>query len=80
MSTITFDTHKFIRKLRDAGFEEKQAEAVADAFQEAQSESLPVTRDYLDSRLFGLENRMVKWGIGLALGQVAVIAALVKLL
>lgn len=80
MSTITFDTHKFIRKLRDAGFEEKQAEAVADAFQEAQSESLPVTRDYLDSRLFELENRMVKWGIGLALGQVAVIVALVKLL
>ncbi|MDD4904867.1 MAG: hypothetical protein PHD39_01735 [Methylobacter tundripaludum] len=63
-----------------AGFEEKQAEAVADAFQEAQSESLPVTRDYLDSRLFELENRMVKWGIGLALGQVAVIVALVKLL
>ncbi|MGZ5075485.1 MAG: DUF1640 domain-containing protein [Methylobacter sp.] len=80
MSTITFDTHKFIRKLRDAGFEEKQAEAVADAFQEAQSESLPVSRDYLDSRLFELENRMVKWSIGLALGQVAVIAALVKLL
>jgi len=80
MSTITFDMHKFIRKLRDAGFEEKQAEAVADAFQEAQLESLPVTRDYLDSRLFELENRMVKWGIGLALGQVAVIAALVKLL
>ncbi|MCX7094750.1 MAG: DUF1640 domain-containing protein [Methylobacter sp.] len=80
MTTITFDTHKFIRKLRDAGFEEKQAEAVADAFREAQSESLPVTRDYLDSRLFELEDRMVKWGIGLALGQVAVIAALVKLL
>jgi hypothetical protein len=80
MTTVTFDTHKFIRKLRDAGFEEKQAEAVADAFQEAQTDSLPVTRDYLDSRLFELENRMVKWGIGLALGQAAVIAALVKLL
>ena len=80
MSTITFDTHKFIRKLRDAGFEEKQAEAVADAFQEAQLESLPVTRDYLDARLFELENRLVKWGIGLALGQFAMIAALVKLL
>lgn len=64
MSTITFDTHKFIRKLRDAGFDEKQAEAVADAFQEAQSEVLPVTRDYLDARLFELENRPVKWGIG----------------
>lgn len=80
MATITFDTHKFIRRLRAAGFEEAQAEAVAEAFQEAQSESLPVTRDYLDARLFELENRLVKWGIGLALGQFAMIAALVKLL
>lgn len=49
MTTITFDTHKFIRRLRSAGFEEAQAEAVAEAFQEAQAESLPVTRDYLQT-------------------------------
>ena len=80
MATITFDTHKFIRRLRSAGFEEGQAEAVAEAFQEAQSDSLPVTRDYLDARLYELENRLVKWGIGLALGQFAMITALIKLL
>ena len=80
MATITFDTHKFIRRLRDAGFQEEQAEAVADAFKETQNEALPVTRDYLDSRLLELENRLVKWGIGLALGQFAMIAALMKLL
>jgi hypothetical protein len=80
MTAITFDTHKFIRKLREAGFEEKQAEAVAEAFQEAQSESQPVTRDYLDARLLELENRLVKWGIGLALGQAALITALVRML
>ena len=34
----------------------------------------------MDSRFLELENRLVKWAIGLALGQVAVIAALVKLL
>ena len=56
------------------------AEAVAEAFQEALAESLPVTRDYLDARLYEMENRMVKWGIGLALGQFAMIAALIKLL
>jgi hypothetical protein len=28
MRTITFDTHEFVTKLRDAGFDEKQAEAV----------------------------------------------------
>ncbi len=76
MTTIT----KFIRRLRSAGFEEAQAEAVAEAFQEAQAESLPVTRDYLDTRLYELESRLVKWGIGLALGQFAMIAALIKLL
>ena len=80
MTTIIFDTHKFIRRLRSAGCEEAQAEAVAEAFQEAQAESLPVTRDYLDTRLYELESRLVKWGIGLALGQFAMIAALIKLL
>jgi len=34
----------------------------------------------LNSRFLELENKLVKWGIGLALGQIAVIAALVKLL
>ena len=80
MSTITFDTHKFIRKLRDAGFEEAQAEAVADAFQEAQAESLPVTRDYLDSKLSELKVELIKWVTGALIAQAAVIATLVKLL
>ena len=26
MTAITFDTHRFVRKLKEAGFEEKQAE------------------------------------------------------
>ena len=106
---ITFDTHKFIRRLRDAGFAEPQAEAVAGAFREAQGETdtstkadvdnavLLLERDIkeaesllkrdiketelrLDAKLLEMENRLVKWGIGLALGQFALIAALVKLL
>jgi len=39
MGAITFDTHKFMPKLEEAGFEPKQAEAVADAFREAQGEA-----------------------------------------
>jgi len=51
MAAITFDTHKFIRKLRAAGFEEAQAEAVADAFSDAQGESdLATKRDISDLR------------------------------
>ena len=44
MTAITFDTHKFVRKLKDAGFEEKQAEAVADAFRDAQPETETVIK------------------------------------
>ncbi|MDP2098148.1 MAG: DUF1640 domain-containing protein [Methylobacter sp.] len=87
MATITFDTHKFISTLIEAGFEAKQAEAVSEAFKVAQSDTDVATkRDLrelelrLDSRFLELENKLVKWGIGLALGQVAVIAALVKIL
>lgn len=35
MATITFDTHKFIRTLKEAGIPERQAEAIAAAFREA---------------------------------------------
>ena len=34
----------------------------------------------LDSRFLELENKLIKWGIGLTLGQIVAIAALVKLL
>jgi hypothetical protein len=87
MSIITFDTHKFINTLIAGGFEAKQAEAVSEAFKTAQSDTdFASKRDlrelelHLDSRFLEMENRLVKWGIGLALGQIAVIAALVKIL
>lgn len=39
MTAITFDTHKFVRTLREAGFEEKQAEAVSEALKDVQVEA-----------------------------------------
>ena len=44
MATLTFDTHKFIRKLEAAGFDTKQAEAVAEAFKDAQGEAEVATK------------------------------------
>ena len=35
MSSITFDTHKFVRKLQEAGFDQKQAEGLTDAMRAA---------------------------------------------
>ncbi|MBF0173649.1 MAG: DUF1640 domain-containing protein [Magnetococcales bacterium] len=38
--TIAFDTLKFVRRLRDAGVEEKQAEAFSEALREVQDSQL----------------------------------------
>jgi hypothetical protein len=87
MATITFDTHKFVRKLREAGFEEKQAEAVADAFRDTQAETETATRHdlkelelTLKADMQAMEYRMtIKLG-GMMAASVAIVAALVKLL
>jgi hypothetical protein len=94
MTAITFDTHKFVRKLKDAGFEEKQAEGVADAFRDAQAETETATKhDLKELELFlktdmqmlrgemqAMEYRMtIKLG-GMMAVFVAIVAALVKLL
>lgn len=79
MTTITFDTLKFARTLKDAGIPDSQAEAFAAAFRDATSEEL-VTRDYLDARLEATKSDIIKWLAGLMIAQAALIAALVKLL
>jgi hypothetical protein len=48
MSALTFGTHKFVRTLRDAGFDEQQAEAVSIAFRDAITDSRLVTKGDLD--------------------------------
>lgn len=84
MSTIIFDTHKFIRRLESGGFTPEQAEAVAEAFKGVQEEQQLVTKEYLDYRLktdlAELKFDLIKWVTGALIAQAAVIAALVKLL
>ena len=79
MTSITFDTLKFVEQLEQAGLSRAQASAIAeaqkDAFSEALDSQLATSNDLLE-----MENRLIKWRLGLALGQIAIIAALVKLL
>ena len=44
MTTITFDTLKFVRTLKEAGIPERQAEAISEAFRVAQVETEPVVK------------------------------------
>lgn len=82
MSTTTFDTHAFVKRLKDAGFTEVQAEAVSTAHREALAESLETqisTKadfmrleariDLLDTKFTG-EFTLVKWMLGILLGGV----------
>lgn len=74
MSTITFDTQLFVSRLRAAGFDEAQAEAVIRALVDAQDKL--VTREHFDARLTQLETRidgdtkLTRWMLSLLLGGV----------
>ena len=66
MSAVSFDTHKFVRKLKDSGFEEKQAESL----QAAITESELVTKKDLQIELAPLQAdlNVLKWMVGALLG------------
>lgn len=73
MSSITFDTHKFVRKLQEAGFDEKQAEGLTEAMRAAIDESELATRRDLremelriDARFEALkgDTSLIKWMMG----------------
>jgi len=75
VTATTFDTHKFVRRLKEAGLPEMQAEAIADAFRDAQGEADLATK--VDLR--ELEYRLtIKLGSLIALA-IGIVAALVKL-
>lgn len=69
MSTITFDTFKFVDRLEKAGMSREQASAIVDAQKDAFSEALDSTiatkrdLDRVESKLLG-ELTLVKWMLG----------------
>lgn len=89
MTTITFDTQELVVELENSGFTRQQSEAVISVLKKSQSEL--ATKDDLHREIESLRNStktdllelkvdLVKWVGALMLAQVAVIAALVKLL
>lgn len=74
MSTITFDTLEFTRKLRDAGFDEKQAETVVRVIAETQDGL--VTREHFDNSLekavapLRADINLLKWMMGVLIALV----------
>ena len=79
MNAVTFDTLKFTRKLKEAGFTAKQAEGVAVAFCDAVDDEL-VTKSYLHAELAKLELRLTTRIGGMIVAAVAILLAFDKLL
>lgn len=69
MSTISFDTLDATRRLRDAGFDEKQAETVVRVLADAQGQL--VTREHFDAEI-----KLLRWMVGASLAMSAGIVAL----
>jgi len=87
MSSVTFDTHEFVKRLRDSGFTETQAEALSVAQKEFLSQALDshlATRtDITDLRrdIAEMKYDLLKWVVGIALAQIGLLVGiLVKLL
>ncbi|MEO5334572.1 MAG: CCDC90 family protein [Magnetococcus sp. YQC-5] len=83
-AAVTFDTLKFVRRLRDAGVDEKQAEALSEAIRDVQDAQLKelstkgdiqdVKRDIKELELrIAAEIAPLKWGMAITVGGIIMI-------
>lgn len=81
MSAVAFDTLKFVKTLRNAGFSEDQAEAQAEAFAAAVDMNLATKQDIVElkSAMIQMESRLIIQLGSICVVSVGVVTAIVKL-
>jgi hypothetical protein len=79
MAAITFDTLKFVERLRAAGVSDEQAKAEAEALAEALGEAISLRELATKADLESPKADIIKWVAGLLIAQAALVTALVKL-
>ena len=90
MTTIIFDTHAFIKKLKATGFTEDQAEILAESQSEIIENNLITRQDLKNTEITilakmekgfaGTKVEIIKWVAGMLVAQAAVVASIIKLL
>jgi hypothetical protein len=75
MSTVTFDTLKFVEKLKAAGVPDAQAKAMSEAHSEALADSV-VNVLATKSDIAELKLDMIKWIVGIGLAQIALLVGI----
>ena len=73
MSTVTFDTLKFVKKLEEAGMSQKEAEAIATAQSEAFEELTKTKELATKTDLHEMKYDLLKWIVSLAFAQFALL-------
>lgn len=84
MSAITFDTHAHIKKLKEKGISEPQAEAFVDMVRQAQevnTSSLATKGDLheLELKVEAAKTEVIKWVVGIGFAQIAMVLTILKL-
>lgn len=90
---MVMDTHRVVKRLKEAGFTDTQAEVVTDIVRDAREmdrddlvtkaflrSELTEVKSELRSEIQNLKADLFKWLLPILIGQVAATAALVKLL
>jgi hypothetical protein len=75
MTTVTFDTLKFVESLKKGDFSDKQAKAMSNALKEAQEARMEelATKADLQKEIAQAKVDIIKWVVGAALGTVGII-------
>ena len=88
MAPATFDTHELVKELKASGFSDDQAEAVTRAVQKdrefdfsdlATKADLRTEVANLRVEMANLKSDIIKWVIGIAFAQAAMLFALLRL-
>jgi hypothetical protein len=79
---IAFDTHRFIKRLTESGFTEKQAETLAEEHVALLNANLATKADIAEvkAQIEAVKADLLKWLFGALIAQGGLIVALVKLL
>ncbi|MYH59752.1 MAG: DUF1640 domain-containing protein [Boseongicola sp. SB0675_bin_26] len=86
---IAFDTHRFVKRLTDSGFTERQAETLAEEHVSLLNGNLATRADVervraeiakVEARVEEAKSEILKWVFGALVAQGGLIVALVKLL
>lgn len=75
--TLAFDTLAQAKRMRDAGFTEEQAEALASAMRDASAPPVDATHLATKADLAEMKADLLKWMIGMILGSVCFNAVIV---